>query len=279
MTIRQAIKYWLYSSCPGFAGSFPYFGIRVYFPQGSMLFRLTCLQGTSELGNLRVLQGLVFPGSYFFDVGTNIGLMSVPLLSTVPDVRIVSFEPSPNTLPCLQRTIKQYSQDSRSDRWNLIPKAVGREIGQVTFSLSKPENGPFDGIKSTQRVEEAGQVKVEITTLDHEWEQLGSPNVSVIKVDVEGAELAVLQGARSLIESNRPFVLLEWNKVNLKPYGVAPGALYDFALAQRYTVFALPLCIPVASAEELELYASRTESFLLSPDEVPRYKLWSQLLR
>lgn len=238
-----------------------------------MLFRLVCEQGIFEADNVRVLQRLVRPGSYFFDVGTNIGLMSVPVLRAVPDVRIISFEPSPNTLPWLRRTIEH----SHSSRWTLIPKAVGMEIGQVTFSLSKQENAAFDGIKPTHRVEEAGQVTVEATTLDHEWKQLGCPNVSVIKIDVEGAELAVLRGARAIMESNRPFVLTEWNRNNIKPYGIASGALYDYALAQRYKLYAMPFYAPVISAEELELYLSRTESFLLSPAEVSGYKLVSQV--
>jgi hypothetical protein len=91
MTLRQTIKYWLYGRCPGFAGSFPYFGTRVYFPPGSKSFLAACEQGIFEADNVRLLQGLVRPGSYFFDVGTNIGLMSAPVLHTAPDVRIVSF--------------------------------------------------------------------------------------------------------------------------------------------------------------------------------------------
>jgi len=266
MTARQAIKYWLYGSCPGFAGSFRYFGIRIYFPKRALLFRAACEQGVFEADNVRLLQGLVRPGSYFFDVGANIGLMSVPVLYCVRDVRAVSFEPSPNTLPHLRRTIEQ---SSLGDRWTLIPKAVGMETGQVTFSVANPENGAYDGLRNTRRVEEATQATVEVTTLDHEWERLGRPQVSAIKIDVEGGELAVLQGALDLLKQCRPFVLLEWNKTNLKPYDVTPRALSDFAHANDFLILALPHLNPVATAAELEVQLLQTESFLLIPAKGP----------
>ena len=40
--LRQRLKYWLYGSCPGIAGSFNYFGTRVRFPKGSLGFRAAC---------------------------------------------------------------------------------------------------------------------------------------------------------------------------------------------------------------------------------------------
>lgn len=39
MTLRQHIKTWLYGSCPGFAGRFPYFGVTVHFPRNSVIRR------------------------------------------------------------------------------------------------------------------------------------------------------------------------------------------------------------------------------------------------
>src|SRR5207302_6765911 len=101
----KALKRWLYGSCPGFAGSFPYFGTNVYFPKGSLCFRAACEQGIFEAENVRLLQGICRPGSHMFDVGANLGLMALPVLRHVAGCKVVSFEPSPNTLPWLERTI------------------------------------------------------------------------------------------------------------------------------------------------------------------------------
>lgn len=262
MTWRSKLKYWLYGSCPGFAGSFPYFATRVYFPKGSLSFAAACDQGIFEAHNVRLLQSLVRPGTFFLDVGTNIGLMSLPILNGNPDVHVVSFEASPNVLPYLTRTI---AGSGRRDRWTLVPKAVGAAVGKVQFSLSALENSLYDGIKATRRVEAVRQVEVEMTTLDKWWQEAGRPAISAIKCDVEGAELEVLRGARECLARQRPHVLLEWNRQNLTAYGLADFALVDFAAEAGYKLYALPNLIGIDSKSELGLQMIATESFLLVP--------------
>src|SRR5437870_2349214 len=99
MTLRKRIKFWLYGSCPGFRGSFPYFGSRVFFPANSLSFLAVCQQGIFEYDPLRALLSQVRPHTWMFDIGANIGLMAVPVLQREPRVHVLSFEPSPNTLP------------------------------------------------------------------------------------------------------------------------------------------------------------------------------------
>ena len=262
MTLRQRFKYWLYGYCPGFAGAFNYFGTKIYFPRGSLSFLAACQQGIFEADNVRLLQGLVRPGSLFFDVGTNIGLMSVPVLRTVPGARVVSFEPSPNSIPWLRRTI---AQSSFADRWTLIAKAVGAQACRVAFSVSETESSLFDGLKNTRPGAVTRTVEVEQTTLDANWKELGSPDVSVIKCDVEGGELAVLQGARQCLATSRPAVLTEWNRQNLAAYGYQPGVLLEFANSHDFHVFCVPGLSRVESLRELEAHMVFTETFLLLP--------------
>ena len=56
--IRKRLKYWLCGKCPGFAGTFPYYGTQVYFPKDSISFRAVCEQGIFEADNVRLLQNL-----------------------------------------------------------------------------------------------------------------------------------------------------------------------------------------------------------------------------
>jgi FkbM family methyltransferase len=262
MTFRKKIKKWLYGSCPGFAGAFPYFGTRIYFPKGSWSFHAACEQGIFEAENVRVLQSFARPDAVMFDVGANIGLMAAPILQKEEKCRIVSFEPSLNVLPFLQRTIKE---NPHGDRWTLIPKAVGAKSGCVTFSLSEQANSLFDGIRPTQRVATVRQVEVELTTLDETWHGMGSPPVSHIKIDVEGAELDVLRGAIGCLRKERPPILLEWNPVNLAAYGCPSSSLLNFAAEENYKLYAVPQLVEIHSAMELDLHMLFTESFLLMP--------------
>jgi FkbM family methyltransferase len=264
VNLRKRIKKWLYGSCPGIAGSFPYFGAKVYFPKGSLNFLAACIQGVYENANVRLLASLVKPATTFLDVGAHIGLMSLPVLKAVQDAQVVAFEASPTILPYLRQTIERSPYHRR---WKLVPVAVGAQIGPTVFSLSSTGNSVFDGLKSTNRVPMIGDVEVEMTTIDSWWRKSGSPQISVIKIDVEGAELQVLEGARQCLAEQRPRVLLEWVGQNLAVYGYDASALLDFAEASGNGVYALPHLVRVNSARELELQMAMTESFLLEPEE------------
>jgi hypothetical protein len=104
-----------------------------------------------------------------------------------------------------------------------------------------------------------------MTTLDEEWRRLGFPAISVIKSDVEGAELGVLQGAAHCIAKERPFVLMEWNKSNFQAYGVTTADLLKLVEELAFDIYALPYMIPLTKRSEMELQMMVTESFLLAP--------------
>ncbi len=266
MNIRKNIKQWLYGKCPGFAGAFPYFGTKVYFPKNSLLFRLACKQGIYEHENLNILSLLVRSNSTYFDVGANIGLMSIPILSRNTSCRVVSFEPSPNTLDFLKRTAES---SEFSARWTVLGKAAGSQVGTLDFFIASPDMGAYDGFKDTKRENTNNQIQVLVTTLDVEWEALGKPAVSVIKIDVEGAEILTLNGAINCLKKEKPYILVEWNATNLKAYGFSSESLLVFAETHSYQVCSLPDLIPIFDSELLKIHMNKTESFLLFPKANP----------
>jgi len=258
VTPRQWLKYKIY----GVRGRFPYFGVDAYFPPRSSAFRAACQQGIFEASNVRVLGGICSGGSHVFDVGANLGLMAIPILSWVPGCTVVSFEPSPNSLPSLRRTIRGAGF---GERWRLVESAVGATPHKAEFSLSRPDDALFDGLRSTGLVAEVGKVTVDVTTLDAEWTCLGRPPVSAIKIDVEGGELDVIHGAEECLRETRPTILLEWNATHLAAYGLKPDQLLQTARDLSYDLYALPSLVRIETARELHLHMIWTESFLLAP--------------
>lgn len=262
MNLRHRFKHWLYGSCPGYAGVFPYFSERIHFPRGSMLFTLACEQGIFEHENIRILRAAARPGSWYFDVGANIGLMSAPLLDSPPGLTIVSVEASPRTAECLGRTI---AASPRRNRWHFVPKALGAGEGEIEFFASTASHGVFDGLRDTGRGRDVSAVKVPLTQLDTLWLNFGRPDVSLIKIDTEGAEADVLCGAMECLRATRPCVLLEWNALNLAPFGTPSMSLLTFAADLDYDVLAGPALVPVATPEQLRLQMGLGETFVLSP--------------
>lgn len=262
--IRSFIKRWLYDLRPGAPHAFPYYGVRVHFPPRSFLFRIACDQGIYEPSNVQCLMAALRPGSLVIDAGANIGLMSIPLLAAEPGLRVISIEPSPVNQQALERTI---AGSPYADRWQLVKKALGATEGEATFHCAAPAWGAFDGLADTKRVGPTTEIRVAVTTLDKLWDSAGRPPVCAIKIDVEGAEAAVLQGAGECIRSCRPVILLEWNPENLAAFNVQPGFLMDYARGQGYDLHALPSLARVETAAHLRTCMRFGENFLLLPKE------------
>lgn len=264
MTLRSIAKRVLYESCR-FAGVFPYYGTKVYFPKGCHLFNeVIRQQGIYERDNVNILVNLVKKDSVVFDIGANIGLISIPILQRRPDCTVVSFEPSPNNSSFLKRT----AQSSKfGGRWHIILKAVGNSIGELDFFTASEKMGAFDGFKDTRRAGATKKISVPVTTIDAEWEAIGRPKVSVIKIDVEGAEIDVLTGAKACIEKEKPYIFTEWNSQNFSVYNRESQDLFLWAVNNNYSIFSAPNLIPVTDLTELKLQMITTENFLLVPIE------------
>jgi FkbM family methyltransferase len=262
MRLRGKIKHFIHSTMPGRSGWFQYFGCRVFFPPKSLIFAMACDQGIYEDDLVKLLQAAVQDGSTMFDVGGNIGLMAIPVLQLHQNVKVCSFEPSPNTLPYLQKT---HASSPWRERWEIIPRAAGEVPGEAMFSIASEDVGALDGFRNTSRAGPMREVKVAVTTLDAEWHRLGKPRVSTIKIDIEGAETLALAGAGELLRAERPLVFLEWNSTNLTAYSVAPARLLEIAQEYRYDVLSVPGLAKVEDATSLRLQMAMIETFVLKP--------------
>lgn len=131
-----------------------------------------------------------------FDVGAHIGYYTLLFSRLVgPEGRVVAFEPSPRNLPVLRWHV------ARNGCANVQVEAVAvsDETGAARFAA-----GTGSG---TGRLAESGTVEVRTIRLD-DYVDAGGPMPDVLKIDVEGAELAVLRGAVGVLRDARPAILL-----------------------------------------------------------------------
>ncbi|MES4787568.1 MAG: hypothetical protein C4294_19235 [Nitrospiraceae bacterium] len=169
--------------------------------------KFLCQAGTDELLHVmpyfeqdtwKKIKSLVKPGDVCIDVGAHIGVYTIPLARIVgSDGLVVAVEPSP---------LKQVL--SLNIRLNKLQNVV--IIGKAAYSERKLLNLYFNplktGISSLNKnwMEESSAIslRVEAIPLDELWTEIGyRPKcVKLLKVDVEGAEVEVLRGARNTLK-------------------------------------------------------------------------------
>lgn len=157
------------------------------------------MRGVHELPVCETLLRLCEKGELVLDVGANIGAMtSILSLGVGPEGHVISIEAHPRILDQLQENVTLWSRQNIE----ILHAAVSDRPGTLTLS----EASGFDGNEGTARIVETGAAAVEgasahavtAVTLD---DLLGERSVGVVKIDVEGHELHVLQGARRCLKA------------------------------------------------------------------------------
>src|ERR1051325_7245614 len=156
-SIKKAIKLNIAQYYWNLKGSFKYYNQTIYFPKNSVIFQRTVLEGIFEHEILGFIIPLIKPGTEVFDIGANIGIMAVPLLSSDKSIKLVSVEASPNSLPYLKKT---NSESPDKERWFIVDKAVSEKPGKVNFHLGSNDNGAYDSINDTQRTSYVNKIEV-----------------------------------------------------------------------------------------------------------------------
>jgi FkbM family methyltransferase len=238
----------------------------LYFPKNSMVALGLLESGHWEPDVTALLAIAVKPASVAFDIGANIGVSALAMLNKQADVRVVSIEPSPTVLPHLQRT----RDESRfRERWEIVPKAATEHAGhEIVFTVLAGDGADvFEGIRNTGRSSAAtNEIKVPTTSVDAEWQARGKPMVSVIKIDVEGAELGVLAGAAECLATCRPIVLTEWCPKNFVVYGSRAEDMLRMSASAGYDAFLVPALYPLAADPRVLPFQLAThENLLLLP--------------
>jgi FkbM family methyltransferase len=263
MSLRSSAKKLIYGYLPGLAGRFPYYGTTVHFPPKAFAFDMVCRSGIYEADNVHVMTSLARPNTFVFDVGGNLGLMAIPVLATCPACTVVSFEPSPTTLSYLRRTA---GESSYGERWKIVGKALGSQSGTIEFFVAPAALGLWDGLRDNGHVGPMSRIEVEAATLDEEWDRLGQPDVSLIKIDVEGAEYDVLLGARRTLAHSRPAILTEWVTAHARNYQRPVEDIYDLVRELGYQMYAVPQMARTDSRATLRAQLLFCSTFLLLSD-------------
>lgn len=174
-------------------------------------YRVTEITGLSPLysGAERATQSafrrLVRPGSIVFDVGANWGLHTLYLSKLVGERgRVVALEP----LPSAYQELCWHIDANRVG--NAVPLGVAASA-QSGEGLFLPGENPTTGqlVTEVPALSRTETLRVASRTIDSLVEELGLARVDLLKIDVEGAESAVLQGATETTRRHGPSFVIE----------------------------------------------------------------------
>jgi FkbM family methyltransferase len=185
--------------------------------------------GTYEPDLQRALGELVHPGTTAFDVGANIGYITLMLARAVgPTGRVVAFEALPANVERLQKNLALNALEARVA---VEPRAVAGGEGTVRFHVHASGGmGKAEGSASRWNQRYQSEIAVPSTSLDAFVYQRGGPVPQLIKMDIEGGEVLALPGMRRLLSEGRPTLLLEVHG----PEGLSAG--WDELSAAGYSI-------------------------------------------
>lgn len=163
-----------------------------------------------------------------FDVGANVGMVTFQALAQRPDLRLHAFEPNPGNAAAWLRNRELNPRGAAT----LKQAAVGATTGSGTLVVPADSGSGF--IKP-------GSGDVEVLTLDEYAAGAGIDRIDLLKLDVEGREFGVLQGATRLIAARAVRrVVCEFNDVHLAREGLTRAGVLEWLREQGYVQRTLP---------------------------------------
>jgi len=188
--------------------------------------------GEYEKQTTYLFEKILHPSMIVVDVGAHVGYFSLLAARNVgPEGKVFSFEPDPTNYELLLRNV------NLNGYTNITPvnSAISDSTGLRTLFQTSLDSGRH----STYRhgLPHSGSVKVKTWTLDDFLETQNWPNVDLVKMDVEGAEVDVLNGM-SVLREKMPGIqlIVEFNPALLKNAGVESFAFLEKLMSMEFRI-------------------------------------------
>jgi len=176
---------------------------------------------------------LIEPGSVALDIGGSFGIFSLFMAHFAgPRGKVHSFEPSKLSFAVLSRNVALNRLEDRIVLHRVA--ATDRPaILQLTHLSNSPVNFTVASIAGAE-TEDVPGVRVADLVPDEDAARVG-----FIKIDVEGYEMAALEGARAILEARRPIILFEVSASALARQGQAPADIFSYLASYGYSFWML----------------------------------------
>ena len=195
--------------------------------------------GFHHINELLFLKSYLTPNMTFVDVGANQGEFALYACSKLTAGKVLAFEPTSYQLSLLKTNIdlNKFTNIEVND-YGLFNKNAELEV--FTSYDTSVHSGTNEGLSSLYKSEARQEVEemIELKVFDNEYfDKLN--RLDVVKIDVEGAELFVLQGMLRSLEKFKPLLLIEMNKKTFEDAGYTMEDVIQFLEALNYEPYRL----------------------------------------
>jgi FkbM family methyltransferase len=189
----------------------------VKVPSPSRQFKIYSANPTQLDFTKETLLSAILPnikkGEVIYDIGANIGLYTLAITQCKMENTVYAFEPNPETLAKLKANL---TLNNAGNEANPLQIAVGNTNGESIFMLSSEherssffQSGASFGNAKVKKI-----VKVPVKTIDALTNQLPPPQH--IKIDAEGSEALIIEGAEKTIRKYKPLLYIEPHSYDLE---------------------------------------------------------------
>jgi FkbM family methyltransferase len=213
-------------------------GLSVRVLPGDQLSRALYVSGTYEPNTLCLVRALLGKGDIFIDVGANVGVISLVASKRVgPTGHVYSFEPSLREYENLRDNLER----NNAAHVKPLHAAVASSSGHATLRVAPSSHsglntlgGTLSYAVGTERIEQVATITLD-DFVDHEK----IARVALVKLDVEGAEGSVLQGAERVLRDLRPSLIFEVFSRSLEANGSSVKNVEDQLRRARYQLYSI----------------------------------------
>lgn len=170
---------------------------------------------------------------HFLDIGANMGFYSLALASENLTLQVDAFEPQPLIFSMLQDNVELNLLNGRIRIHNV---GLGEELGTLRMYVPKFTGSGGASFQNLHEDEgEATEIEVDVVVLDRTF----SSKIDLVKIDVEGFELNVLRGAKTIFSEMKPTIVVELLRKWMRPFGHTPQMFLEELKKIGYLCFAI----------------------------------------
>lgn len=180
---------------------------------------------------VRLARAVLPRDGVFVDVGANVGLHTLAIAAHVSEGgAVVAFEPHPVNHRLLVHNLEQ----------NQLRHAVAENLGLADAAATLTGSARAVGGNWSLASQGGYRFEVRLVRLDDYWREHPLPRLDLLKIDVEGAEVRVLRGARRTIERFQPLIVFEVCPAWLAKMHTSTAELFAELVGHGYSIHRLP---------------------------------------